>query len=337
MTTQVSSAEITDEVEMAEADWSYPIVKYLRDPSGNHERTTRFRAWCYLIYHNELYQKGSDGLLLPCPSAEDIKPTILNNCIEYAKGCIKCQIYGPIQRVPAEPLHPVTKPWPFRGWAVDIIGKIHPTASNQHAWILSNGQAEASNKVIKAILEKMIEEKPWAWHDLLPEALWAYGVSKRSAIGASPYALTYGHDTIVPMELKVRSLRVTERPGQEEKDYAQAMAQELEDLEQSRLDAHNLMQAQKQMAARAYNRKVKQKTFAKGDLAWRVVLPIGTKDPRLCKFSPNWEGPFIIEQILGRGAFQLRDRDEEWHNLPINGQYLKKFTPSLWEMAKNGL
>ncbi|CAL9018940.1 unnamed protein product [Prunus brigantina] len=116
---------------------------------------------------NELHLKGSDGLLLLCPSAEDIKvimteshkgicgahqsgvkmrwlvrrhgyywPTILKNCIEYAKGCIKCQIYGPIQRGPAEALHPVTKPWPFRGWAVDIIDKIHPAASNQHTWIL---------------------------------------------------------------------------------------------------------------------------------------------------------------------------------------------------------
>ncbi|CAL8151931.1 unnamed protein product [Prunus armeniaca] len=141
----------------------------------------------------------------------------------------------------------------------------------------------------------MIEEKPRAWHDLLPEALWAYQVSKRSATGTSPYALTYGHDAIVLMELKVRSLRVTERPGQEERDYAQAMAQELEDLEQSRLDAYNLVHAQKQIAAKAYSRKVKQKTFAEGDLVWRAVLPIGTKDPRFGKFSPNWERPFIIE------------------------------------------
>ncbi|CAL8085540.1 unnamed protein product [Prunus armeniaca] len=77
----------------------------------------------------------------------------------------------------------------------------------------SNGQAEVSNKVIKGILEKMIEAKPRARHDLLPEALWAYRVSKRSAIGTYPYAFTYGHDAIVPMELKVRSLRVTEQPG----------------------------------------------------------------------------------------------------------------------------
>ncbi|CAL2238301.1 unnamed protein product [Prunus armeniaca] len=61
MMTQVSSVEITDEVETAEGDWRYPIIKYLRDPSSNHERTTRFRARCYLIYQNKLYRKGSNG------------------------------------------------------------------------------------------------------------------------------------------------------------------------------------------------------------------------------------------------------------------------------------
>ncbi|XP_021826273.1 uncharacterized protein LOC110767132 [Prunus avium] len=231
---------------------------------------------------NELYRKGSDGLLLLCPRAEDIKvimteshegicgahqsllllcpsaedikvimteshegicgahqsgvkmrwlvrrhgyywPTILKDCIEYAKGCIKCQIYGPIQRVPAEAFHPVI----------------------QRSRTPSSSSAEASNKVIKGILEKMIEEKPRAWHDLLPEALWAYRTSKRSATSTSPYTLTYGHDAIVPMELKVRSLHVAKQREQEKGDYAQAMAQELEDLEQSRLDAYNLMQAQK--------------------------------------------------------------------------------------------
>ncbi|CAL2270637.1 unnamed protein product [Prunus armeniaca] len=60
----------------------------------------------------------------------------------------------------------------------------------------SNGQVKGSNKVIKGILKKMIKERPRAWHDLLPKTLWAYRNLKRSAIGTSPYALTYGHDAI---------------------------------------------------------------------------------------------------------------------------------------------
>ncbi|KAM1815820.1 hypothetical protein ACFX12_000293 [Malus domestica] len=64
-------------------------------------------------------------------------PRILKDCIEFARGCIQCQIHGPIQRVPTESLHSVTKLWPFRGWAMDVIDKITPySGAAKHVWIL---------------------------------------------------------------------------------------------------------------------------------------------------------------------------------------------------------
>ena len=33
-------------------------------------------------------------------------------------------------------LHTMTSPWPFSTWGIDIIGKIHPTISNGHEFIL---------------------------------------------------------------------------------------------------------------------------------------------------------------------------------------------------------
>ena len=42
------------------------------------------------------------------------------------------------------------------------------------------------------------------------------------------------------------------------------MRQELEDLEESRIDAGNLLIAQKKIAERAYNQRVRQKTFGEG-------------------------------------------------------------------------
>ncbi|CAL9019058.1 unnamed protein product [Prunus brigantina] len=258
MTSQVASTEITDEIETADTNWRYPIVKYLRDPSSNHERTTHFRAQCYLIDQNELYRKGSDRLLLLCPSTKEIEKNFSKNFLATAsqaesyRSIFSAQVvrffeshiihrFGIPETITADN-GPVFASAETREYAERMgIKLVHPTPYYPQ----SNGQVEASNKVIKGILEKMIEEKPWAWQDLLPEALWAYRISKRSATGTSPYALTYGHDAIVPMELKVRSLRVTERPRQDEKNYALAMAQELEDLEQCRVDACNLMQAQK--------------------------------------------------------------------------------------------
>ena len=42
----------------------------------------------------------------------------------------------PIQQVLASELHSITKPWPFRGWTLDLIGQIHPPSSKGHRYIL---------------------------------------------------------------------------------------------------------------------------------------------------------------------------------------------------------
>ena len=38
--------------------------------------------------------------------------------------------------MPPMPLHTMTLPWPFSTWGINIIGKIHHTASNGHEFIL---------------------------------------------------------------------------------------------------------------------------------------------------------------------------------------------------------
>ncbi|KAM1593133.1 hypothetical protein ACFX1Z_036529 [Malus domestica] len=427
-------------VEAVPDDWRKPIMQYLDNPNGKHDRKTRVHATNYVMYHNELYRKGEDGLLLLCldpqESARAITevhegicgahqsgrkmrwllrrhgyfwPRILKDCIEFARGCVQCQIHGPIQRVPAESLHSVIKPWPFRGWAMDVIGKITPSSgAAKHAWVIvatdyfikwveaksyaeltskevcdfveehivtrfgvpetiitdngtiftaerfkeytanlkirleqstpyypqANGQAEASNKVLIGILEKMIKERPGMWHLKLNEALWAYRTSPRSATATTPYALTYRHDAMLPVELSVNSLRLIEQSSLFSAEYNQSMRQELEDLEEARLDAYNLLVAQKRIAERAYNQKVRQKTFDEGELVWQTVLPVGLKDPRFGKWSPNWEGLFIVHKVYGKGAYHLKDRTGLVHRLPINGKFLKKYYPVTWEMRE---
>ncbi|XP_028101058.1 uncharacterized protein LOC114300377 [Camellia sinensis] len=69
----------------------------------------------------------------------------------------------------------------------------------------ANGQAEATNKIVKNTLEMMIEDNPRDWHNLLSEVLWAYRNSKRNNTRITPYELVYGHDTGLPLEVIVRS------------------------------------------------------------------------------------------------------------------------------------
>ncbi|CAL9028694.1 unnamed protein product [Prunus brigantina] len=195
----------------------------------------------------------------------------------------------------------------------------------------ANGQAESSNKVIINIIRKMLEKNPKQWHEKLSETLWAYRTSKREATGMTPYALTYGHDAILPMEIAVQSLRIAYQHDLVGEDYSQAMLLELEGLDASRIDTLNKLLAGKQAVSRAYNKRVKNKSFEEGEIVWKAVLPLGTHIAGYGKWSPTWEGPFIINQILGMGAYRLQDRDGEIHAAPINGRWLKKFYPTMWD------
>ena len=34
-------------------------------------------------------------------------------------------------------MNPIVKPWPFRGWAMDMIGQINLSSSKGHQWVLA--------------------------------------------------------------------------------------------------------------------------------------------------------------------------------------------------------
>ncbi|XP_043694204.1 uncharacterized protein LOC122644901 [Telopea speciosissima] len=108
-----------------------------------------------------------------------------------------------------------------------------------------NGQAEASNKVIKVNLSKVIDDNPRSWAEMLLEVLWTFRTSKRTASGTVPYALTFGHDAVLPMELIVKCLRVARQYEPTPREYSDSMMAELEDLDEERLLALDQSQAQK--------------------------------------------------------------------------------------------
>ena len=59
-------------------------------------------------------------------------------------------------------------------------------------------------------------------------------------------------------------------------------------------------------------------------------MPIGSKDRRFGKWSPNWEGPYRIKRCASGNAYILETLGgEEEFDRAINGKYLKKYYPSV--------
>jgi hypothetical protein len=102
-------------------------------------------------------------------------------------------------------------------------------------------------------------------------------MAPHGATKTSPYELVYGHHAVLPWEMQSDSRRVVLQKDLSSKDYSVLMMDELEDLHMSRLRALENIKRNKMRVAKYYNKKVKVKQFAEGDLVWKALLPIGTK------------------------------------------------------------
>ena len=120
----------------------------------------------------------------------------------------------------------------------------------------------------------MVKNNSRMWHAILLEVLWAYRTSKRTNTGTSPYALTYGYEAILPIEIKVNSLRVMKQNKSTMDVYQTAMALELEDIDEERVTALNNIIAQKKIITRGYNKAVKHRSFDEGVLVWKLYYQL---------------------------------------------------------------
>ncbi|XP_028193320.1 uncharacterized protein LOC114378935 [Glycine soja] len=112
---------------MLDNDWRKSIVEYLENPIGNVARKIKYRALNYVIVGNDLFKKTAEGVLLKCLSESEAYlavshvhsgacgshqaghkmkwllfrqglywPSMLKDCIEFAKGCQECQKHAGI-------------------------------------------------------------------------------------------------------------------------------------------------------------------------------------------------------------------------------------------------
>ena len=65
----------------------------------------------------------------------------------------------------------------------------------------TNGLVEATNKTIKKILKKKLQQKKGLWVAELPNVLWAYRTTRRTATGETPYSLVFGQKQSCPSSI----------------------------------------------------------------------------------------------------------------------------------------
>ena len=54
----------------------------------------------------------------------------------YIRKCAKCQLFSPLIHQPVRDLSPLTSPWPFAQWSMDIVGVL-PRAPGNKRFLLA--------------------------------------------------------------------------------------------------------------------------------------------------------------------------------------------------------
>ena len=193
----------------------------------------------------------------------------------------------------------------------------------------ANVHAESSNKISIKLVKNKIEENSKRWHEVLSEALWAHRISRHGATKVTPFELVYGQEVVLPIEVNLDAYRLAKQNDLSAVDYYNSMMDNIDEVTDKRMKALKEIEKDKLRVARAYNKKVKDKSFQVGDLVWKTILPLGMKSNNFGKWSPSWEGPYRVVKVIFGNFYMMETLQGDRLPRAINGKYLKKFYPSV--------
>ena len=102
--------------------------------------------------------------------------------------------------------------------------------------------------------------------------------------------------------------------------------EELEALDEKRLQAQQQLECYQARLTKAFNRKVRPRSFQIGDLVLAVRRPINLKHRPGDKLTSKWDGPYLVQEVYSSNAYLLMDH-EGIQVGPINGKFLKRYYP----------
>ncbi|XP_022040201.1 uncharacterized protein LOC110942744 [Helianthus annuus] len=331
-------------IEMGNPSWMSPIILYLQHgklPEGKAEaRKIQHKAINYEMADGVLYRESFMGPLLRCVDKTDAQYLVR----EIHEGL--CGIHAGPRMVVAKIMN-AGYYWPGMHMdAVDLLRRFglplriisnngtnfaaedlqkwfkemnieHSFASVAHPQ--ANGQVESINKQIVDGIKARLGTARRGWVDELPSILWAHRTMPKTSTGETPFSLVYGSEAVIPAEIGLPSPRML---AMEKQDNEQERRLDLELLEERRENAAIAEARYKSKLEKYYNARVRICTFVPGDFVLRDNEASNAEKPG--KLAPRWEGPYVINEVLGKGAYTLKRVDGTLVPRTWNAQQLRR-------------
>ncbi|XP_030929646.1 uncharacterized protein LOC115955594 [Quercus lobata] len=212
--------------------------------------------------------------------------------LDYVKKCDQCQRFTLSIHQPGGELNPMSSPWLFAQWGLDILGPFSKATGNRKFLLVGTDY----------FTKWRLDDAKGRWVEELAHVLWTYRTTPRRSTGETPFSMTYGAEAVIPLEVNFPTQRTTTFcPAANDKLLEKGLDLIDERREGAMVHLANYQQKLKQ----GYDAKVKSRPLAPRDLVLRKVL--GTaRNPAWGKLGPNWEGPYRITSVAGIGAYFRR-------------------------------
>ncbi|XP_075654785.1 uncharacterized protein LOC142624951 [Castanea sativa] len=236
----------------------------------------------------------------------------------YVRAYNKCQRFSNVIRQPAEELIPITAPWPFAQWGLDIMGAF-PIAMRRLKFLIvgidyftkwveaeaiatiieknlgiknhysspthphTNRQVEVTNPSLLKIIKTRLEGAKGIWPEELPRVLWTYRTTTRTPTRETPFLLACKSEPIILAEVGLTSYKVD---NHDERRNDKTRRLQLNLVDKVRAAIKKRLAWYQGIMAKHYNFRVRNRDFQVGDLVWRNVTS-ATRDPSQGKLRPN--------------------------------------------------
>ncbi|GKA12511.1 reverse transcriptase domain-containing protein [Tanacetum coccineum] len=242
----ISAVEVLAVVEEEGDTWMTSIFKYLMDGTLPVEvkkaRAVKCKSWQFSIINGTLYKKSFLGPWLRCVQplqanyvlreihegtcsmhagtrsvmAKALRigyywPTMHEDVRKLIRACQDCQVHKPVPRSPQQKLSPITSPWPFYKWGIDIAGPFSEGPRKVKFLIVEKSSRimENNSKIIRSRTgaRDYVGRKEQNCMEELPHVLWAHRTMIKSSNGDTSFSLTYGMEAVIPAEIDMPKLR----------------------------------------------------------------------------------------------------------------------------------